>query len=100
MGRSERSAGHVRRERGFGDIDIVLEEGKCNRKADAVSIDIQNQIAAKQRELQELSSDKDMTPEEKMKKRQEIRKEIAALKQELRQRSCISYRETINYIER
>jgi len=57
----------------------------ANMQTDPVSKSIQNQIANKQKELQELSSDDKMTPEEKMKKRQEIQQEISALNQQLRQ---------------
>lgn len=52
---------------------------------DSVSRNIQNQIANAQKQLQELSSNEDMTLEEKMKKRQEIQQEITTLNQQLRQ---------------
>lgn len=56
-----------------------------NMQTDSVSRSIQNQIANAQKQLQELSSNEDMTPEEKMKKRQEIQQEITTLNQQLRQ---------------
>ena len=56
-----------------------------NAGTDAVSKNIQQQIAYAQQQLQQLSSNKNMTPEEKMKKRQEIQQEIANLNQQLRQ---------------
>lgn len=56
-----------------------------NMQTDSVSKNIQNQIANAQKALQELSSNEDMTLEEKMKKRQEIQQEITALNQQLRQ---------------
>lgn len=56
-----------------------------NMQTDAVTKNIQRQIANAQKQLQEISSNKDMTMEEKMKKRQEIQKEIADLNLQLRQ---------------
>lgn len=56
-----------------------------NMQADAVTKSIQRQIANAQKQLQEISSNKDMAMEEKMKKRQEIQKEIADLNLQLRQ---------------
>lgn len=56
-----------------------------NMQSDSVSKNIQNQIAQAQKELQELSSNEDMTVEEKMKKRQEIQQKINTLNQQLRQ---------------
>lgn len=53
--------------------------------SDPVSRNIQNQIASAQEQLQALSSNEDMTLEEKMKKRQEIQQEITSLNQQLRQ---------------
>ena len=52
---------------------------------DSVSKNIQNQIANAQKQLQELSSNKDMSLEEKMKKRQEIQQQITDLNNQLRQ---------------
>ena len=43
---------------------------------DSVSKNIQNQIANAQKQLQELSANKEMSIEEKMKKRQEIQQQI------------------------
>lgn len=56
-----------------------------NMQGDAVSKNIQNQIANAQKRLQDLSSNEEMTMEEKMKKRQEIQQEITNLNQQLRQ---------------
>ena len=53
--------------------------------ADSYSRNIQNQIANAQKQLQELSSNKDMTQEEKMAKRQEIQQQISDLNMQLRQ---------------
>ena len=52
---------------------------------DSVSRNIQNQIATAQQKLQDLSSNKEMSLEDKMKKRQEIQQEINNLNQQLRQ---------------
>lgn len=52
---------------------------------DPVSKNIQNQIAEEQKKLQDLSSNDELSAEEKQKKRQEIQQEITNLKQQLRQ---------------
>ena len=52
---------------------------------DAVSKNIQKQIVNAQKQLQELSANKDMSMEEKMKKRQEIQQQITDLNNQLRQ---------------
>lgn len=52
--------------------------------SDAYSRSIQKQIADVQKQMQELSSNGDMTMEEKMKKRQELQQEISSLNQQLR----------------
>lgn len=58
--------------------------GFCGQ-SDSVGKNIENQIANAQKKLQELASDSKLTPEEKMKKRQEIQQEITSLTQQLRQ---------------
>lgn len=52
---------------------------------DSYSRNIQNQIANAQKQLQEISSNEEMTLEEKMKKRQEIQQQISDLNIQLRQ---------------
>lgn len=52
---------------------------------DSVSKNIQNQIANAQQKLQDLSSNEELSLEDKMKKRQEIQQEITNLNQQLRQ---------------
>ena len=52
---------------------------------DSVSKNLQSQIANAQKQLQELSSNNEMSLEEKMKKRQEIQQQIADLNNQLRQ---------------
>lgn len=56
-----------------------------NQATDSYSRNIQNQIANAQKQLQELSSNEEMTLEEKMKKRQEIQQQISDLNMQLRQ---------------
>lgn len=56
-----------------------------NMQEDAVSKELKRQIERAQKELQNVSSNQDLTMEEKMKKRQEIQQEIASLNQQLRQ---------------
>ena len=55
------------------------------KATDSVSKNIQNQISNAQKQLQELSANKDMSIEEKMKKRQEIQQQITDLNNQLRQ---------------
>ena len=52
---------------------------------DSVSKNLQSQIANAQKQLQEISENKEMSLEEKMKKRQEIQQQIADLNYHLRQ---------------
>lgn len=56
------------------------------RTADIKSKGLQNQITAAQQQLQKLSSDQDLTVEEKKQKRQEVQQQITELNRELRQR--------------
>lgn len=64
-----------------------------NRRMDSVSKGIQNQISNAQERLQSISEDKDMSLEEKMKKRQEIQQEINNLNQQLRQHQIAKRKE-------
>lgn len=61
---------------------------------DSYSRSIQNQIANAQKELQELSSNENLSLEEKMKKRQKINQEITNLNNQLRQYQMELRRET------
>ena len=70
---------------GIHGADTQMGQMGMNRTADSYSRSIQKQIANAQKQLQELSSNEDMTLEEKMKKRQEIQKQINDLNMELRQ---------------
>lgn len=61
------------------------KQAGMNPATDSVSRNIRNQIANAQKKLQELSSNEEMTTEQKMKRRQEIKQEITSLNQQLRQ---------------
>ncbi len=73
---------------GVGSIKPTdgLSEGQMAgaEPTDSVSKDIQNEIMNAQRQMQELSSKEDISAEEKMKKRQELRQEISNLNTQLR----------------
>ena len=58
---------------------------KMNQGTDAVSKNIQNQIMNAQKQMQELGENKEMTLEDKMKKRQEIQQQISDLQTQLHQ---------------
>ena len=60
---------------------------------DSVSKNLQSQIANAQKQLQELSANKEMSLEEKMKKRQEIQQQIADLNNQLRQHQATQRKE-------
>ena len=64
-----------------------IQAGRINKpmEMDSFSKSINNQIANAQKQLQELSENKDMCMEEKMKRRQEIQQQITELNNQLRQ---------------
>ncbi len=64
-----------------------IQAGRINKpmEMDSFSKSINNQIANAQKQLQELSENKDMSMEEKMKRRQEIQQQITDLNNQLRQ---------------
>ncbi len=64
-----------------------------NQETDPYIRNIQNQITNEQKRLQELSSNEDLTMEEKMKKRQEIQQKISDLNVQLRQYQAEQRRE-------
>lgn len=70
---------------GIAGADNSVQGSGMNPRMDSVSRNLKNQIANAQKELRDLSSDENMTAEEKMKKKQEIQQEIANLNQQLRQ---------------
>lgn len=64
--------------------------------SDSISKNLQKQIANKQKQLQELSSNGELSLEEKRKKRQEIMQEINDLNNQLRQHQIELRREAAN----
>ncbi len=62
-----------------------IKQMGTSQATDSYSQNIHNQITNAQKQLQELSSNEDMTLEEKMKKRQEIQQQISDLNMQLRQ---------------
>ena len=70
---------------GINGANTQMVQMGVNQATDSYSRNIQNQIANAQKQLQELSSNEDMTLEEKMKKRQEIQQQISDLNMQLRQ---------------
>ena len=64
-----------------------IQSSRMNKpmEMDSFSKSINNQIANAQKQLQELSENKDMSMEEKMKRRQEIQQQITDLNNQLRQ---------------
>ncbi len=68
-----------------GGVSGVMPTGLLGQGDDAQSKSIRKQIERKQQELSELSGKEDVSPEEKMKKRQELIKEISDLNMQLRQ---------------
>ncbi len=71
---------------GINRANTKMGQTGMNQATDSYSRNIQNQIANAQKQLQELSSNEEMTLEEKMKKRQEIQQQINDLNMQLRQR--------------
>ena len=65
------------------------------KATDSVSKNIQNQISNAQKQLQEISANKDMSIEEKMKKRQEIQQQINDLNNQLRQHQIEQRKEKV-----
>ena len=70
---------------GINGANTQTAQMGMNQAIDSYSKNIQNQIANAQKQLQELSSNEEMTLEEKMKKRQEIQQQISDLNMQLRQ---------------
>ena len=78
---------------GMSRQNILADQTGINQTTDSYSRNIQNQIANAQKQLQDLSSNEEMTLEEKMKKRQEIQKQISELNMQLRQHQMEQRRE-------
>lgn len=58
---------------------------KADQATDSISKNLQSRIMNAQKQIQSLGENKDMSPEEKMKKRQDIQKQISDLQNQLRQ---------------
>lgn len=67
-----------------------------NQATDSYGRNLQKQIADAQKELRELSSNEDLSLEEKMKKRQEIQQHISDLNMQLRQHQMELRKEAMN----
>lgn len=71
---------------GIDGVSLGMQAGApLGGLEDAVSKNLRRQITEAQKELQELSANTEMSPEQKSKKRQEIQKEIFELNNQLRQ---------------
>ncbi len=70
---------------GINGANVQMGQMGMNQVTDSYSRNIKNQIANLQKQLQELSSNEEMTLEEKMKKRQELQQQISDLNMQLRQ---------------
>ena len=78
---------------GINGANTQMGQMGMSQATDSYSRNIQNQIANARKQLQELSSNEDMTLEEKMKKRQEIQQQISDLNMQLRQHQMEQRRE-------
>ncbi len=72
---------------GTSGVSAGMQTGQTGmaRATDPVGKDIQNQISRLQKQLQELSANTELSTEAKMKKRQDIQKQISDLNAQLRQ---------------
>lgn len=70
---------------GIERSESLSSQANTSRIHDTESKGIENQITSARQQLQKLSSDQEMTVEEKKQKRQEVQKQIADLNRELRQ---------------
>lgn len=75
------------------NVNMQSVQMGMNQTTDAYSRNIQSQIVSAQKQLQEISSNGDMTLEDKMKKRQEIQQQINDLNNQLRQHQMEQRRE-------
>ena len=85
---------------GINGANTQMGQMGMNQTTDAYSRNIQNQIAKAQKQLQELSSNENMTLEEKLKKRQEIQQQISDLNMQLRQHQMEQRRAVQNRSEK
>ena len=66
-------------------VNVWKEKTGMVQKMDSESKEFQNQIASAQKQLKELTTNNELSAEEKAKKRQEIQKQITELNNQLRQ---------------
>ncbi len=85
---------------GINGANTQMGQMGMNQATDSYSRNIQNQIANAQKQLQELSSNEEMTLEETMKKRQEIQQQISDLKMQLRQHQMEQRRAAVSGSEK
>lgn len=85
---------------GINGVNMQMGQMGSGQVTDAYSRNIQDQIARAQKQLQELSSNENMTLEEKMKKRQEIQQQISDLNMQLRQHQMEQRRAAQNRSEK
>ena len=85
---------------GINGANTQMGQMGMNQATDSYSRNIQNQIANAQKQLQEFSSNENMTLEEKMKKRQEIQQQISDLNMQLRQHQMEQRRAAQNRSEK
>lgn len=80
---------------GMGMRPEAAMKGGNGGQMDAVSKDLKNQIENLQKQIKEISSNQEMPTEVKMKKRQELQKQISELEMQLRQHQMEVRREEI-----
>ncbi len=85
---------------GINGANAQMGQMGMNPATDSYSRNIRNQIANAQKQLQELSSNDEMTLEEKMKKRQEIQQQISDLNMQLRQHQMEQRRAAVSGSEK
>ena len=80
---------------GIGNAGMQPDKAGMNAggQMDSVSMDLQKQIEKLQNDLREISSNQEMSTDAKMKKRQEIQKQISELEIQLRQHQIEAKRE-------
>lgn len=71
---------------GVNGAAVPVGQAGANPASDPVSKALQKQIVNAQRQIQEISADKEMTTEEKTKRRQELQQQIQDSNNQLRQR--------------
>lgn len=74
----------------FGSKSFMIDMG-----SDSTTKNLQSQIANARKQMQELASNKEMSPEDKMNKRKEIQKQINELQNQLRQHQIEQRKENL-----